>query len=50
MFRDEGAATRLFAGVAIGFEGDEVEEVRAALPAAGEVRRKGNWALLVVSR
>jgi len=34
--------------LASGFEGHEVEQVRAALPEAREVRRKGKWALLVV--
>ena len=34
--------------LASGFEVHEVEQVRAALPAAREVRQKGNWALLVV--
>jgi ribosomal protein L11 methyltransferase len=34
--------------LASGFETHEVEQVRAALPAAREVRSKGNWALLVV--
>jgi len=29
-----------------GFELDEIEQVRAALPAVREVRRKGNWALI----
>jgi ribosomal protein L11 methyltransferase len=34
--------------LASGFEGHEVEQVRAALPAAREVREKGNWALIAV--
>jgi len=34
--------------LASGFEVHEVEQVRATLPAAREVRHKGNWALLVV--
>jgi ribosomal protein L11 methyltransferase len=34
--------------LASGFEANEVEQVRAALPEAREVRQKGNWALLVV--
>ena len=34
--------------LASGFETHEVEQVRAALPTAREVRQKGNWALLVV--
>ncbi len=34
--------------LASGFEAHEVEQVRAALPAAREVRHKGKWALLVV--
>ena len=34
--------------LASGFEIHEVEQVRASLPAAREVRQKGNWALLVV--
>jgi ribosomal protein L11 methyltransferase len=34
--------------LASGFEAQEVEQVRAALPHAREVRHKGNWALLVV--
>jgi ribosomal protein L11 methyltransferase len=34
--------------LASGFEVPEVEQVRAAFPAAREVRQKGNWALLVV--
>jgi ribosomal protein L11 methyltransferase len=34
--------------LASGFELHEVEQVRAALPAAREVREKGNWALLAV--
>jgi len=33
--------------LASGFETDEVEMVKAALPAGAEVRSKGNWALLV---
>ena len=33
--------------LASGFERDEVDEVRKALPAPAEVRHKGNWALLV---
>jgi ribosomal protein L11 methyltransferase len=35
--------------LASGFELHEVEQVRAALPAAREVREKGNWALIVVA-
>jgi ribosomal protein L11 methylase PrmA len=31
-----------------GFEGCEVELVQAKLPRATEVRRKGDWALIVV--
>jgi ribosomal protein L11 methyltransferase len=31
-----------------GFEGQEVNLVSAALPRASEVRRKGNWALLIL--
>jgi ribosomal protein L11 methylase PrmA len=34
--------------LASGFELREVEQVRAALPPAREVRRKGNWALIVI--
>jgi len=34
--------------LASGFEGHEVDQVQAALPPAREVRRKGNWALVVV--
>src|ERR1035437_6157717 len=34
--------------LASGFEAHEVEQVRAALPEAREVRHKGKWALLVV--
>jgi ribosomal protein L11 methyltransferase len=34
--------------LASGFEVHEVEQVRAVLPAAREVRQKGHWALLVV--
>jgi ribosomal protein L11 methyltransferase len=34
--------------LASGFELHEVEQVRAALPGAREVREKGNWALIVV--
>ena len=34
--------------LASGFEAHEVEQVRAALPQAREVRHKGKWALLVV--
>ena len=34
--------------LASGFEVHEVEQVRAALPEAREVRRKGKWALIVV--
>ena len=34
--------------LASGFELDEVEQVKAALPRSREVREKGNWALLVV--
>jgi hypothetical protein len=34
--------------LASGFELHEVEQVRAALPSAREVREKGNWALLAV--
>jgi ribosomal protein L11 methyltransferase len=34
--------------LASGFEAYEVEQVRAALPEAREVRHKGKWALLVV--
>jgi len=33
--------------LASGFELHEVDQVRAALPAAREVRQKGNWALIV---
>jgi ribosomal protein L11 methyltransferase len=36
--------------LASGFELQEVERVQAALPPAHEVRRKGNWALLVAFR
>jgi len=32
-----------------GFEGHEVDAVQSALPPAREVRRKGNWALAVVT-
>jgi ribosomal protein L11 methylase PrmA len=34
--------------LASGFETHEVEQVRAALPEAREVRHKGKWALIVV--
>ena len=34
--------------LASGFEGPEVEQVRAVLPAVREVRHKGKWALIVV--
>jgi len=34
--------------LASGFELAEVEQVRAALPPALDVRRKGNWALIVL--
>jgi len=34
--------------LASGFERHEVEQVRAALPAAREVRESGNWALIAV--
>jgi ribosomal protein L11 methyltransferase len=34
--------------LASGFEGHEVDQVRAALPEAREVRHKGKWALIVV--
>jgi ribosomal protein L11 methylase PrmA len=34
--------------LASGFEAHEVEQVRAALPEAREVRHKGKWALVVV--
>ena len=34
--------------LASGFELHEVEQVKAALPTAREVREKGNWALIVV--
>jgi ribosomal protein L11 methyltransferase len=34
--------------LASGFELPEVEQVKAALPAAREVRTKGNWALLAI--
>ena len=34
--------------LASGFEIDEVEMIRAALPEAAEIRSKGNWALAVV--
>ena len=34
--------------LASGFERHEVEQVRAALPGAREVREKGNWALIAV--
>jgi ribosomal protein L11 methyltransferase len=34
--------------LASGFEGHEVDQMRAALGAAREVRHKGNWSLLVV--
>src|SRR5262249_27483076 len=36
--------------LASGFELSEVEQVRAALPPAREVRHKGNWALLAAPR
>jgi ribosomal protein L11 methylase PrmA len=36
--------------LASGFELQEVETVRKALPEAGEVKSKGNWALLAVER
>ena len=32
-----------------GFELAEVEQVKAALPTARDVRQKGNWALIVTS-
>ena len=35
--------------LASGLELDEVEQVKAALPPAREVRHKGNWALLITS-
>jgi hypothetical protein len=35
--------------LASGLELDEVEQVKAALPPACEVRHKGNWALLITS-
>jgi ribosomal protein L11 methylase PrmA len=35
--------------LASGFELHEVEQVKAALPPAREVRQKGSWALLVIS-
>jgi ribosomal protein L11 methyltransferase len=35
--------------LASGFELPEVEQVKAALPAAQDVRHKGNWALIVTS-
>jgi len=34
--------------LASGIESNEIDQVRAALPAAREVRTKGNWALLVI--
>ena len=34
--------------LASGFEGPEVDQVRAVLPEAREVRQKGKWALIVV--
>jgi ribosomal protein L11 methylase PrmA len=34
--------------LACGFEVNEVEQMRATLPAAREVRQKGKWALIVV--
>lgn len=34
--------------LASGFEAHEVDAVRAALPLARDLRRKGNWALLIV--
>jgi ribosomal protein L11 methyltransferase len=34
--------------LASGFELHEIEQVQAALPPAREVRRKGNWALVVI--
>jgi ribosomal protein L11 methylase PrmA len=34
--------------LASGFEGPEVEQVRAVLPEARDVRHKGKWALIVV--
>jgi ribosomal protein L11 methyltransferase len=36
--------------LASGFELQEVEQVKAALPSAREVRQKGNWALMVICR
>jgi len=36
--------------LASGFERNEVETVRKALPEAGEVKTKGNWALLTAQR
>jgi hypothetical protein len=33
--------------LASGFELAEAEQVRAALPPARDVRKKGNWALIV---
>jgi ribosomal protein L11 methyltransferase len=36
--------------LASGFELQEVEQVKAALPPAREVRQKGNWALMVICR
>ena len=35
--------------LASGFELQEVEQVKAALPPAREVRQKGNWALMVIT-
>jgi ribosomal protein L11 methyltransferase len=35
--------------LASGFELQEVEQVKAALPSAREVRQKGNWALVIIS-
>jgi ribosomal protein L11 methyltransferase len=35
--------------LATGLELSEVEQVKAALPPAREVRHKGNWALIVTS-
>jgi len=36
--------------LASGFEAQEVEDVKRALPEAAEVKTKGNWALMVVER
>jgi hypothetical protein len=35
--------------LASGFEHHEVDQVKAALPSAREVRQKRTWALLVIS-